>query len=70
MNQILPVLLEFVRDGKIKHIGCTGYDLDVVKFTSNQMLQIEKGCSMILSYTRYSMFDSELSEYISTFQVN
>lgn len=66
INETLPVLEEAVKQGKAKFIGVTGYPVSTLKEC------IEKSktkIDMTLSYTRLSLFDNTLKEYLPYFQV-
>lgn len=66
INETLPVLEEAVKQGKAKFIGVTGYPVSTLKEC------IEKSITkidMTLSYTRLSLFDNTLKEYLPYFQV-
>ncbi|OAD62536.1 D-arabinose 1-dehydrogenase [Eufriesea mexicana] len=65
ITQTLPELSKQVADGKAKYIGITGYPVSILKEC------IEKSninISCILSYTRYTLIDNTLLEYIPFFK--
>lgn len=58
LSHTIPALLKLKKAGKIKHIGVTGYPLDILKDLVNQ---VETGTiSTVLSYCRATLFDQEL----------
>ncbi|VEN58225.1 unnamed protein product [Callosobruchus maculatus] len=66
LKETLPTLHEFVKAGKAKYIGITGY-------TCSTLLEcIEKSTvpiSTILNYARLTMIDDTLKEFIPKFQM-
>lgn len=61
LNETLPTLQELLNEGKIHYIGITGYPNSVLKEV------IEKSSvkiSTILSYTRLTMIDQSLNDFI------
>lgn len=66
INETLPVLQEACRNGKAKYIGITGYPVHTLKEC------IEKSnikLDMVLSYTRLTLIDRTLNEYVPFFNV-
>lgn len=66
ITQTLPELSRQVAEGKAKHIGITGYPISILKEC------IEKSnikISCVLSYSRHTLIDNTLSEYIPFFKV-
>lgn len=66
-NETLPVLEEVKMAGKAKHIGITGYPLNVLK---SAILGAPGKFETVLSYTRYSLLDNVLLDYVKFFEVN
>lgn len=67
INETLPVLEEAVKNGKAKFIGVTGYPISTLKeCIANSKTKID----MVLSYTRLSLIDNTLKEYLPYFQVS
>lgn len=66
LTQTLPELSIQVRDGKAKYIGITGYPVSILKECIEES-NINISC--ILSYTRYTLIDHTLTEYIPFFKV-
>ncbi|XP_067005452.2 uncharacterized protein [Anabrus simplex] len=65
LNETLPVLEKAVQDGKARFIGVTGYPVsELKKAVENSKIPI----STILSYSRDTLIDSTLQEYIPFFQ--
>lgn len=65
VNETLPALEKIVKQGKARYIGITGYPLYVLKEV------VEKSntkIDMILSYSRNTLFDDTLKEYLPFFQ--
>lgn len=65
ITQTLPELSRQIAEGKAKHIGITGYPVSVLKEC------IEKSninIGTVLSYTRFTLIDETLSEYIPFFK--
>jgi len=58
LSHTIPALVKLKKAGKIKHIGVTGYPLDILKDLVNQ---VDTGTiSTVLSYCRATLFDQEL----------
>jgi len=58
IKNTIPALLRLKKLGKIKHIGVTGYPLDIMK---DLVKQVEAGTiETVLSYCRATLFDREL----------
>lgn len=58
LSHTIPALVKLKKAGKIKHIGVTGYPLDILKDLVNQ---VDSGTiSTILTYCRATLFDQEL----------
>ncbi|XP_033196720.1 uncharacterized protein LOC117160226 [Bombus vancouverensis nearcticus] len=67
ITQTLPELSRQVAEGKAKHIGITGYPISILKEC------IEKSnikISCVLSYSRHTLIDNTLSEYIPFFKAH
>lgn len=67
VTQTLPELSKFVADGKARHVGVTGYTVSVLKEC------IEKSninVATVLSYSRLTLIDDSLLEYIPFFKVS
>jgi len=65
LTHTIPALLKLKKAGKIKHIGITGYPLDVLK---DLVKQTEEGTiSMVLSHCRATLFDQELLDELPFF---
>ncbi|XP_074097297.1 uncharacterized protein LOC141526275 [Cotesia typhae] len=65
ITQTLPELSRQVASGKARHIGLTGYPISVLKECISRS-NIIIGC--ILTYTRYTLFDQTLLEYLPFFK--
>lgn len=66
INETLPVLEEAVKQGKARFIGVTGYPVSTLKeCIERSKVKID----VVLSYTRLSLFDDTLKEYLPFFQV-
>ncbi|XP_012220761.1 uncharacterized protein [Linepithema humile] len=65
VTQTLPELSRQVAEGKARHIGITGYPISVLKECIEKS-NINIAC--ILSYSRLTLIDSTLLEYISFFK--
>ena len=66
ITQTLPELSRQVADGRARYIGITGYPISVLKEC------IEKSnikISCILTYTRFTLIDNSLTEYIPFLKV-
>lgn len=58
LSHTIPALVKLKKAGKIKHIGVTGYPLDILKDLVNQ---VDSGTiSTVLTYCRATLFDQEL----------
>jgi len=65
LTHTIPALVKLKKAGKIKHIGVTGYPLDVLK---DLVKQVEDGTIVsVLSYCRATLFDGELLEELPFF---
>ncbi|XP_066911247.1 uncharacterized protein [Clytia hemisphaerica] len=65
INETLPALNEAKKKGLIRHIGITGYPLDVLESVlKRSTVEIDT----ILSYCRYSMNDTSLLDYLPFFK--
>ena len=65
VRETLPALDELRRQGKIKHIGITGYPLEPLKQVMDaSTVQIDQ----VLSYCRHTLFDNSLLKYIDHFK--
>ncbi|KAK4880367.1 hypothetical protein RN001_008513 [Aquatica leii] len=65
INETLPVLEEAVKNGKAKFIGVTGYPVSTLsKCINESKVKIDT----VLSYTRLSLLDSALRDYLCDFQ--
>jgi L-galactose dehydrogenase len=59
VNETLPLLDALRRQGKVRKIGITGYDLDVLRrIIQRSSVKIDS----VLSYCRYAMYDRSLVE--------
>lgn len=62
----MPTLEEIVKAGKAHYIGVTGYPVSVLK----ECIQKSKThISTVLSYTRMTLIDDTLKEFMMYFQV-
>lgn len=66
VTQTLPELSKYVAEGKAKHIGVTGYPVSVLKECIEKS-NINIAC--VLSYSRLTLIDDTLLEYIPFFKV-
>ncbi|KAF5287953.1 hypothetical protein FQA39_LY15591 [Lamprigera yunnana] len=66
IDETLPVLNESVKNGKAKYIGITGYPVSTLsKCLNNSKIPIDS----VLSYSRLSLLNSTLNEYLSDFRL-
>ncbi|XP_004933153.1 uncharacterized protein LOC101746219 isoform X2 [Bombyx mori] len=65
LKETLPVLEQAVRDGKARFIGIADYDIDLMKEVVEES---EVKISTILSYSKSTLFDNRLQNYISFFK--
>ncbi|TRY68450.1 hypothetical protein TCAL_04686 [Tigriopus californicus] len=64
----IPELIELKKEGKIKHIGITGYSIRVMK---RIVEQVEPGTiDTILSYCHYNLFNQDLLDFKEFFTNN
>ncbi|XP_044751205.1 L-galactose dehydrogenase-like [Coccinella septempunctata] len=67
LNETLPTLQEFVNEGKIRFIGITGYPNSILKeVIERSRVKI----STVLSYTRLTMIDRSLNEFIPFYKTH
>lgn len=66
LTQTLPELSRQVADGKAMYIGVTGYPVSVLKECVEKS---DINISCVLSYTRLTLIDDILLEYIPFFKV-
>lgn len=66
ITQTLPELSKYVAEGKARHIGITGYPVSVLKECIEKS-NINIAC--VLSYSRLTLIDETLLEYIPFFKV-
>ncbi|KAM8704126.1 hypothetical protein ACLKA7_008695 [Drosophila subpalustris] len=65
LNETIPVLEEFVKAGRARFIGITGYDVEVLKDCAER----SKGrVHTVLSYARYTLLDNTLLRHMKTFK--
>ncbi|EDW14059.1 L-galactose dehydrogenase [Drosophila mojavensis] len=65
LKETIPVLEEFVKAGKARFIGITGYDVDVLK----ECAERAKGrVNIVLSYARYTLLDNTLLRHMKAFR--
>lgn len=65
VDETLPALDELRRQGKIRHIGITGYPLEPLKQVIDaSTVKIDQ----VLSYCRHTLFDNSLLKYIDHFR--
>ncbi|KAJ6633177.1 ATP-binding cassette sub-family B member 6 [Pseudolycoriella hygida] len=67
LHETIPTLEELRREGKVNHIGVTGYPLNVL---NNAILMAPGRFSTVLSYARYSLIDQSLTSYLDIFKEN
>lgn len=67
LHETIPTLEELRREGKINHLGVTGYPINVL---NNVILMAPGRFSTVLSYARYTLIDQSLNTYLETFQNN
>jgi len=65
VTQTLPELSKFVADGKARHVGVTAYTLSALK----ECVEKSNIVATILSYSRNTLIDDTLLEYIPFFKV-
>lgn len=65
LNETLPELEAIVKEGKAKFIGVTGYPVKILK---EIMLAAPGKFDMALTYSRYSLLDNTLEEYMPFFK--
>ena len=64
LKETLPTLESFVKAGKARFIGITGYDLKFLKeVTDNYKVDT------VLSFSRYNLHDVGLLDYLDDFEV-
>ncbi|RZF32186.1 hypothetical protein LSTR_LSTR004049 [Laodelphax striatellus] len=67
LTETLPAVKKLQDEGKVKHIGISGYPLDVLKdIKERSTVPID----VVLSYSRELIFDHTLQEFIPFFQQN
>lgn len=66
VTQTLPELSKQVAEGKARHIGVTGYPMSVLKECVEKS-NINIAC--VLSYSRLTLIDDTLLEYVPFFKV-
>ncbi|EDV41995.2 uncharacterized protein Dana_GF17755 [Drosophila ananassae] len=65
LNETIPVLEEYVKAGKARFIGITGYDVDILK----ECAERGKGrIQLVLSYARYTLVDNTLLRHMKAFR--
>ncbi|XP_033149503.1 L-galactose dehydrogenase isoform X2 [Drosophila busckii] len=64
LNETLPVLEQLVKEGKANFIGVSGYPLSAVK---NLVSSTPGRIDMVLSYSRYTLSDNTLLDYMDYF---
>ncbi len=67
LHETIPTLEELRREGKVRFIGVTGYPLNVL---NNAILMAPGRFATVLSYSRYTLIDQSLTEYLDTFHDN
>lgn len=67
VTQTLPELSKQVRQGNARFIGVTGYPISILKECIEQS-NINIAC--VLTYTRYTLIDETLIQYLPFFKVN
>jgi L-galactose dehydrogenase len=63
LQETLPVLLEYKKQGLIRYIGITGYPLDILE----QLLTSCNYIDVCLSYCHYTLLDTSLHAFIQKF---
>lgn len=64
-NETIPVLEEYVKEGKARFIGITAYDVDALK----ECAERAKGrVQVVLSYARYTLVDNTLLRHMKAFR--
>lgn len=66
IDETLPAVEKIIRSGKAKYIGISGYPLKTL-FQIIERSKVNIDC--ILSYSRDTLIDDTLQEFISAFQV-
>ncbi|BFF89925.1 L-galactose dehydrogenase [Drosophila madeirensis] len=65
LDETIPVLEEYVKAGKARFIGVTGYDVDVLK----ECAERGKGrIQVVLNYARYTLVDNTLLRHMKAFK--
>ncbi|XP_034650123.1 L-galactose dehydrogenase-like [Drosophila subobscura] len=65
LNETIPVLEEYVKEGKARFIGITGYDSAVLQ----ECAERGKGrIQVILNYARYTLLDNTLQRHMKAFR--
>ncbi|XP_068156309.1 uncharacterized protein [Drosophila tropicalis] len=65
LNETIPVLEDYVKQGKARFIGITGYDVDVLK----ECAERGKGrIHLVLNYARYTLLDNTLLRHMKAFK--
>jgi len=67
INEALPELEKIVKEGKARFIGVTGYPLNVLK---DCISRAPGRFDCVLAYSRYTMTDNSLLDYLPFFQEN
>ncbi|XP_030240308.1 L-galactose dehydrogenase isoform X1 [Drosophila navojoa] len=65
LKETIPVLEEFVKAGKARFIGITGYDVDVLKECAERA---QGRVELVLTYARYTLLDNSLVDYLDFFK--
>lgn len=66
LKETLPTLAKAVADGKARYIGLADYDIDLMKEIIEES---EVKIASILSYSKSTLFDNRLQNYIKYFKV-
>lgn len=65
LNETIPELEDFVKAGKARFIGITGYDVDTLK----ECAELSRGrVHIVLSYARYTLLDNTLLRHMKAFK--
>lgn len=65
INETLPELEKFVKEGKVRYIGLSGYPVSRLK----ECIERAPGrFTMVLSYSRYTLLDDTLKSYLDFFK--
>nr|CAG8470867.1 14291_t:CDS:2 [Entrophospora candida] len=65
---ILPELFKLKEEGIIKHVGISGYPLDILFNISRIQYEKKQPIDVVLSYSHYCLHNTQLKDYIEKFK--